>query len=451
MGKPRSRRSKPMSSIWNKIDPAVLLPASDKVQASASRKKDESDQDNGKRRFRFLGRDIAGSILWIYLLTKIFVIDVDRLFIEAIDKDLTVMLDYRLLFFLAIVAAAATVITKSKKKKSITIWATYVAGFPFVVLFWKIPHAVYKRKSWPVTLAALNMATTLAASYKFYFGAYAIGGLAIAFTLASRSRPLLIATTGVLLTIAIILTVRATRLSFRRSSFLELQRKGAIYLLKSVRRYSAFDSRLKSSKIEKFNKGQVEEIRNKLAIGLSVAKLADFWIHLMEDYRRSGITTIFSIASYIVLFLHILCLAAFINMGLVVIFPTGFRYEEFPTLLQFFHYSLNALVVNSTDELKAVSGVPLLTKTLLGVIGILILGIFLIHMVISHRKIREDGDFEKCAKEVHGVARSLENNLYTEYQVSPSEVLTRLQALGATFYSAIIEFVARQMGKVDPD
>src|SRR5438094_559390 len=48
--------------------------------------------------------DAAGILLWLYFLLKLFVLDVDRVVLRAIDPRLESLVDYRFLVYLAIVA-----------------------------------------------------------------------------------------------------------------------------------------------------------------------------------------------------------------------------------------------------------------------------------------------------------------------------------------------------------
>jgi hypothetical protein len=100
--------------------------------------------------FRIL--DLVGAVFWIYALIKVFWFDIDIAVIEAVDPGLSWLVEYRLLIFLGLLLIALVL------TRSITLlWASaYVAVFPFIILFWKIPYAIFRRRNWLVAFAIVN-------------------------------------------------------------------------------------------------------------------------------------------------------------------------------------------------------------------------------------------------------------------------------------------------------
>ena len=141
--------------IWERLEQgfaqAPVAPTTPKQDAG---KDDRSIRDwwrGVKRKTRWL--DLAGTLFWLYAVTKIFVIDVDEKILEAIDPDLAGVLDYRILFYVLLLVAGVVFLGKW-----LFVAIPYILLFPLVVFFWKIPGFFVKRRSFPLVMAGFRPA-----------------------------------------------------------------------------------------------------------------------------------------------------------------------------------------------------------------------------------------------------------------------------------------------------
>ncbi|MCC8243867.1 hypothetical protein [Saccharothrix luteola] len=398
-----------------------------------------------KRRVRrwFILADIAAILFWSYVLVRLFVVDVNRLVIEAIDPDLLGLLDYQILFYLVV----ASLVLFSLRRRSAYLWALYVIGFPAVVLVWKIPKAIYKRKSWIVTVAALNAAVATVHSFKFYFTLYTIGLISVTLVVVSGIRSVTIAATAAVAFVTVVLIYRIVRSSFQKNRFVEMHRSEVVKGVRGLHSFVGLQPELRDPSIQKFNKAQLELIRDRLSIGLLVTKATSFWVHQLSTYRKTGLPNFFAILSYVGLLFQVLFGATFVNYGIVRAFDGSFQFDQFPSIVEVLHYTMNALAINSVDGLKPVSDLALIVKIALGLLGPTILATLVAYVVLNHKLTKQELDFQSMANDINDATKSLEQRMSRDYEVTLDEAFVRVAQMGGSLYVGILTFLMDQLPK----
>lgn len=133
------------------------------------------------------------------------------------------------------------------------------------------------------------------------------------------------------------------------------------------------------------------------------------------------------------------------NVAVVKLFPDSFAFMEYPSVIQVAHYTLNALAINSVNELSAVGDIALATKVALGVIGPTLVGFLLLHLMTSVKGARQDDEYQETLAGVKSAARDLQDHILREYQISPLDAVRRLGVMGAGIYFKISEYFAERM------
>jgi hypothetical protein len=442
MPKGRSKNGGHSSGLWDKVDLSVLRTDSDNSTPTTNPKKEKTKKERRKQRRRIVILDTCGVIIWLYTLLKLFVIDIDRVLVEAIVPSLSWLLDYRLLAYLCLVALLLTVLTRAKGKKfRIVANLLYVTGFPLVVLCWKLPRLLYRRRSWLATFGAVNILATAIYNYKFYFVTYLIVAIGSIMALGSESRSIIIGGTGGLTILSGILIIRAIRLSLQKSSFVTVQRNATIKAIKYMESHVALQAALKKPQIRRFNKKQVELIRERLSLGMTAVAAAKFWAGQIDQYRKSGTYRIFALVSYVWLFVEIVALSSIVNSAIFALSPSSFDYRRDPTLLEFTYYSFNALVSNEIEVLKPIGTPAIAAKLALGFIGVIILAIVGVYFLMDHRNVKKQQEYDEASRALDSAANSMSANLYRDYQLSPNEALEKLRLMGSTLAVQFIEFM----------
>jgi hypothetical protein len=150
--------------------------------------------------------DVVATVLWLYGLLKVLVADIDT---DVIGHAAS----YRLWFFLALLAGLVLAL---RSTWGIVGGLAYMIGFPAVVLSWKLPKVLIKRRSVVGFLAAANAVVLLLSDVKrsvLVFVAVAFCTLAVALS----HWPPLLWVAGLILVVLLVRTVfRTIRQSLER-------------------------------------------------------------------------------------------------------------------------------------------------------------------------------------------------------------------------------------------
>jgi hypothetical protein len=157
------------------MDVVVIQP----VEAEVKAKK-------GNRLF-WPGLNLVAALFWLYAIIKVFVFDVDVYLVSFISADFVWLLNYKLLILLALILVAMLV-TRSLVLGGAVL---YVAFYPFVILFWKLPKFVWKQQSWLFAFAILNAAIGFVRSFKRDFISATLFLISAVLILSSRNQHVL--------------------------------------------------------------------------------------------------------------------------------------------------------------------------------------------------------------------------------------------------------------------
>ena len=97
----------------------------------------QQKKDNKKTSLiSILTREIIAIICWIYVITKLFIFDIDIYIIERYFSDYAWVINYK--FFILIGTLA--IIWLLTKNRQLIIWSLFIFFYPVVLLFWRIPY-----------------------------------------------------------------------------------------------------------------------------------------------------------------------------------------------------------------------------------------------------------------------------------------------------------------------
>lgn len=171
-------------------------------------------------------RDGIATLVWLYVLLKLFVFDIDVYLINQFVPTFSWLVTYKFVLFLVVFAA----LWLSLGHSAFFGFLAYVALFPGVLIFWKFPKLLLKR--WPLFLLFAPLLYSAAKRARSTFTLYTLAIVA-ALIIAVHGNKLL--TIGAMLSLGIFLLVHLYR-SFRKAhsatAFQELNK-----LVREVREY----------------------------------------------------------------------------------------------------------------------------------------------------------------------------------------------------------------------
>lgn len=97
-------------------------------------------------------REVLAVLIWGYVITKLFIFDVDNFLVGKLVPEYTWLLTYK--FFIIIVVIS--IVWLVTKKIQIILWSLFVLFYPAIIILWRIPVLIFKKKSWNFAFAFID-------------------------------------------------------------------------------------------------------------------------------------------------------------------------------------------------------------------------------------------------------------------------------------------------------
>lgn len=423
-------------SIWDKVDPNLVGAA---TTSGASRH--ESDGKTAAEWKRFWKRrrpvlDLAGSLLWIYGLLKIFVVDVDH-------RLLGELADYRFFAFLAIAAALALML---KRTWPIIGGLLYVAAFPVVVAAWKLPRRLFRTKSPMAFLAIGNGIASAFGDARHTIVAFALASFsALAIALSSSDAVLAIA--GVLLLVVLLQAVgRTIKFSVMPSRFMRMQQRAIRTIVESPlsRALMAPDAKLRRAEVVKFDQEQQASFLQNLGNAVLAHRAINFWAYQLEAYRRGPASIFFNGLAYLWLLVRVVVGLAFLNFAVYRADPTSYSFTERPDFIVFLRYTISGLYSSEIDALHPEGLLANILSVAGSIFGVIVVGSLVLSSAFAFRMTRDQSEIQETISEIRRQGEALDERTRQEYEVSIDEAIDRLEQLKYGLMG-LIDFFSRRL------
>jgi hypothetical protein len=252
------------------------------------------------------------SLIWVYAFLKLFVSDFDRWVVSQVSPALLWIIDFRFFILLSLLTVLVLV---TKRWKSATI-LLYIGFFPLVVVFWKIPRLYYRPQSWNLVIGSVQVVWSLGKSVKFALfalTAFALAALSIALV---GPNWLLWGAITTLVILWISLLSRAILYAFHPSNFVVYQQEALGKFFASERTWNSVSLPLeaKSTVVTRLNKSQVDTLVSQASLGLILFGMSAHWAEKLDQYRRSGMSVVFSAFSVVALLAEAVVIFALVNI-----------------------------------------------------------------------------------------------------------------------------------------
>lgn len=433
-------------SPWTKVDPAHL-------EAPSGKAVDERDlQEKTKTpwsRLRWISLDSIAVFLWAYSLIKVFVGDVDRWLVSTVAPPLIWLVEYRLLLLLVVFSILALVVGRHKRWLWILI---YIALFPLVVLFWKLPRFFYRRGSWDLVFGSLHAVVGFLGSLRYSIPVATCFLLAGLVVLIRAPEPI-VWTALTALMLAWLLTLgRALILAVRPSRFLKGQQNIFRILLSSESMEKLYkpEDWMRDPEIQVFELSQAQQLAAKAGTGLIAYRAAQFWAMKLDRYRRSGIPVVFSVATVVILVLYALATFTLVNAAILQLDPQQFVFSSTPSPASLAYYSLASLFVNEISALAAAGWLTFLVNVVAGLSTGFIALVVIISLTLGFRQAKEN---EVAMSQIRAMRRRADEFaawLGQEHELSVQELLERVEKVGFAFMG-LLTYLTQNLAESQED
>lgn len=417
-----SKRQKPSErnqDIWelfkrsSEQQPVPPLAASTAKPKTAAEKKRDSRRT---KRFLFI-TDLIAIIFWLYLITSTFFLN----FGTGLARSLATLL-------------AILVISFFFWRWLTLVALVYVLFFPLVVVFWKIPSLIYRRKSWIGGFAYLNFIAVFFRNVRYNLTTKSSGLIALLLIVAVQNKILSIISACWLFYLLMWSTARIFTKTAQSNWFLSAQEASINRLVdaKWRKNLSSVDKKILEGKIALLSTEQISAVTNALIARMIANRGLLLWAYGLQKYKRARLTLLFNGMAYFTLFLGGLFVFWLLNLVTLQFFPTQFSYAVHPSSMSVLLYTLDSFVLNEGPRLVAVGNLSEAIRIITGVYVFLALGSFVLGIIRSATE-RDDRSISLLVNKLRATADSEEELLIKQFKVGVTEAARRLAEIKKGF------------------
>lgn len=423
--------------IWERIDPTLVVvipPQVDGNEDDGAVGPPNGAEDSPKaslftkpNKRNIWAWTLVAIVVWLYVVLKVFVFDVDRWLANRILGDDSIV-DYRLLMILAAVAFVVLVIRRS--------WLplAYVFLFPLVVTCIYTPWVIYKTRSWRMLFAAVHILSSATYRFRWRFLAATVTAFSAVGILVTGNAAV-VSLGGIwILGFLSVLYYRAFIASLTPSRFIGQQLESIQWLVRSKLTWTVvgLEDELKAPEIVRYNATQIQTITNKIGFGLTLHRAVYVWAKNLQRYGSSGTSATIAFSYFVWLYFASFVLLGFANMALYNVDPSQFKVATSPSIVEWAFYSLSALALNGTEGIVPTGDIAFAIRIYAGVVGPLLLLTLLAGLLLDRRNARQVEDLNSAVEDLKHQGSLVSDRFREDYGVSPREAAARLERLGLT-------------------
>ena len=359
-------------------------------------------------------------VFWIYTVTKLFVFDVDVWVINVINPHLVWVLNYKFPLLLAVIAIAMLV----TRSLPLALSILYIAFYPFVIVFWKIPYFLWRQKSWLLAFAFVNSVISLFRSFKRNFVLTTLALLS-ALLIWNLTTPVLIyASMACLLGIVGVTYALAFIKAFKPSAVFQVYMK----IFPALRTWDFFkvSDTTRGVPVAQLTADQITVRTNELQNLVLYNRTCLFVSRKLRDYQKSRINIISYVMSLVGLLILTVFAFALINFGAFKIDPTQYQFTFGQhTFFAFLYYSAGSMfyATNGLVPVAAFSQGIQLVQFLCAVVLLLIL----FTVIVTTMNEKYTVDLGEVIQSVEEQGSAMEGTIRNEFQFD--SVATAIVAL----------------------
>ena len=380
----------------------------------------------------FVLREISGLSLWIFVFIKLFIYDIDLLLINQVSL-LRGIYPYKFFFLLAGLATTWRLLGGKSFRKIFL----YLAAYPFIVLFWRVPKLLFK--NWATVLLFAPAIESLILKFKWRFVLTSFAMLA-ALGISVFTNSILLAACMSLLAVYLLLHyILRIRVAYKPESiFANIAPAIGMLWEQSIKAF-----KINEASVSTEGEPETPESRKKRMNNLKTLYLNNLlWSHLATRLQlavTSRRTDLYFIGALIYTFILTVIVFGVEYWALFKINPSSFRTTGDVTLWEFFLFSFNAILHTEFTTLTATSTAAL-TLANLELMSGLIIGLFFVFVLLTSQRERYRQDLATVVDQLSRSAREIEAFLDTELGMKLIEVEVKIIEDDPTFSSTLQSF-----------
>jgi MFS family permease len=426
---PPSPPEAPAAEVWDLIHVLVGESPDPEVTTAESEPKQRRRGQARRRQKRTTWRrllDVAGAMVWTFVVVKLFIGDLDRAMLAAFAPQAIWLLDFRWLLVLVLVALLLLLF----KSRRLGLSLAYVSCFPLVLLCWKLPKFLIKKRSSLLVVGLAGIAISIGGRAKPFTIALAIACLS-GFMISSTELPWVIA--GITaMAVALIWWMAVTAIDLLRSTtFIRAQKKLIDWILRT-RIVERLPTPMLPNRvtIQSWTVEDAKKFRDSAGYNVLITRILQFWAACLDQYRKGPSVVILNVIAAVGLTIQVMLAFTFINYGVYAIAPHQFSGVSSPDWWTFAYYSAAGTYFGEVGALAPVGTFAIVAKLANGLLGIVVIGTVISSIALNYRSVRADVDSAGVINTLSGKAAEIEDSSAEQHQMSFLELEKRLLATG---------------------
>jgi hypothetical protein len=388
----------------------------------------------------WVGLDLIAILFWLYAIVKVFVFDVDVYLVSLVSPDFVWLLKYKFLILLGLIVVAMLV----TRSLALGLAVAYVALYPFVILFWKLPRFVWKQKSWLFAFAILNAVIGLTRSFRRDFISGTLFLVSAVLILSSGNQYVLSGSSLIIFALVVFSYALAFIRAFRPSAV--FQTYAEVFPLIKKGPFLKIDESVRNLPVEMMTTKELELRTTGLQNVVLYNRACLLISKKLRDYQRSGANIASYVLSLVTLLLFAVMSFALINYALYKISPAlyQFTYSK-ESFFAFVYYSAGSMfyAANGLVPVEPLSQFVQLVQFFCA----LLLLVILVTVIFSLRNERYSTQLEEVILSMEKEGRAAEAMLLSEFNLgSIDSAIDALQKAKAGLIGFIV-YLTKNLGE----
>lgn len=378
-------------------------------------------------------RKITAVSVWLYLITKLFIFDIDTYIIQHYAVNLQWVLDYKFFIYIGFLGIIAALFNKWQ----VLTFLGYVLFYPIFLIIWIIPYAIFKSKSWIVAIAIINSVIRFFANFKanaIMSGVFVLSALAL---LISKHEYVVIVATIAMCTFLIVAYVLAVVAVFKPDvAFRVYSKVFTITKNHTVKTY-ALGQELALVPLDNLDANQLQKWTSNLEMMVLANRGFLFVASKFKAYQESRLSLIAGV--FKCLWLAGVCVIAFafINYGIFALDANQFVPNTPSSLFTLIYYSFKTFISNSITDLVPVKRLAEIASMTENVFGLFTLTIF-VGTLLTQKNARQTSEISDAVKQIEFDAAAMEGLLKSEFRIKTiDEAIAELERLKTGMVSVV--------------
>ncbi len=360
-------------------------------------------------------RESTAIFLWLYLFMKVAVFDFDVYVAENYFPQFRWILDFKLIILLGIICILWIILGR----KSFPLLIVYIIGYPFVVIFWKLPKLIFR--NWSTAIVLTPIAFDIVSAFRLYFMSYSLAIFAIACIASSNNLVGLILSMFLLLILLVMHLISSFKQAYKATVFSKIS-QGISELKKKIIETSFLKDVIESTVKNSGNDSDSDKnYKAKLSTVYMFHSGVEFLTDKIRDVLRSRKMDLYLILSWLWTFVVTALIYSFEYYALFKIDSASFSTPNRPGFLSFLGFSFGKLTPSSVSSISP-NSVYATALCYAELASSLVIVVILVFTILTAARERYKEDIESLTRELNDIGVLIQSNAQGLFNLAMTDI-----------------------------